>query len=229
MKSIEAIVYFYIAYVIFSVLALVLRWFARQRFYYILNKYNEPHSEYISSYNAARLVLKDNKVKKEITFRVGEASQLLSGGTITLTKDIAGVKSPSAIAVAVHEAGHAVQYFGENRDGLIKKRDEEYSISVLLTLIGLFSPILCLAFDSVIFLVFGFSSIVCAIANRIMYVRVENEASKIGIDSVIKNKMVIDSDVKKVRKVLSAAALTYVADCIGIVADMMSNMTKVLG
>lgn len=229
MKSVEAIFYFYIAYVVFSIVAILLRWFARKRFFFILNKYNEPNKKYMNSYDAARLVLRDNKVKRDINFRIGESNQLLSGGTIALTKDVAGVKSPAAIAVSVHEAGHAVQYFADNRDSLIRKRDEEHNISILMMLIGTLSPILCLAFDNVIPLLFGLLLIVCSIINKIMYVKVENEASNIGLDSVIKHNIVNNSDVKKVRKVLSAAAFTYVADCIGIVADIMGNMTRALG
>lgn len=225
---VKSIFYFYLAYVVLSLLIIIINAAARSRFHSLIDKFNKEDEKYVDSYEIVDLVLKDNNVKEEITFKIGDSNYMSADKSITLTKDLSRRKSVSAIAIAAHEAGHCVQHFGDGKDELIKKRENEYNVSMFLMFIGALSPLLCLAFESLIPMIFGISLMAVVLMKRILYVKVEKEASELGIKSIVSNNILEGQDLNHAKELLVTAASTYVVSCLSEVASVMGLMLRVL-
>ncbi len=128
--------------------------------------------------------------------------------TIRLSDAVYGAATVAAVGVAAHEAGHAVQYaVGYSpmklRAAIIPVTNIGAKISWPLILIGLLLSSYTLAMLGVI--AFGFSTLF-----QLVTLFVEFDASKRAINAV--EGMCAGADeVKGTKKVLRAAALTYVA------------------
>lgn len=224
----KAVFYFYLSYVVLSLLIIVINAVVRSRLHSLIDKFNREDEKYIDSYEIVDLVLKDNNVKEEMAFKIGDSNYMSIDKSITLTEDLYGRRSVSAIAIAAHEAGHCVQYFGDGKDELIKRSENEYNVSMFLMFIGALSPLLCLAFESLIPMIFGISLIVVVLMKRILYVKVEKEASELGIKSIVSNNILEGQDLNHAKELLVTAASTYVVSCLSEVASVMGLMLRVL-
>ena len=62
----KAVFYFYLSYVVLSLLIIVINAVVRSRLHSLIDKFNREDEKYIDSYEIVDLVLKDNNVKEEI-------------------------------------------------------------------------------------------------------------------------------------------------------------------
>lgn len=134
--------------------------------------------------------------------------------TINLSHDVYHGNSIAAIGIACHEAGHAMQYangylpikiraalvpitnFGAKLSGLL------ISAGLLLTYFG--SQMLVIAEIGV--LLFSFSTIF-----QLVTLPTEFNASHRALKHIQSNNLLNNTEIKGARKVLAAAAMTYVA------------------
>lgn len=129
--------------------------------------------------------------------------------TINLSQDVYASDSVAAVGVAMHEAGHAVQY-AQNyapvkiRHAIVKSTNVSSLASYLLVVLGvLFSSYNLLTLGIVFFLVVVFFQLVT--------LPVEFNASRRAI-ATLQNTMLLSEDERAgAAKVLRAAAMTYVA------------------
>ena len=123
-----------------------------------------------------------------------------------------GSASVAAVGVAAHECGHAIQHATGYaplafRSALVPVANFGSTIAWPLILIGL----LFNSQSSVLFLNLGILAFSLAVLFQIVTLPVEFNASSRAIHMLSGNGMLYEDEVRATRKVLTAAALTYVA------------------
>lgn len=146
---------------------------------------------------------------------------------ICLSEDVFNSRSIAAIGVACHEAGHACQhnegYFPlKIRSLVIPATQIGSALGVPLCLIGLFINSEPLAYAGLI--MYGFVALF-----QVITLPVEFNASKRALQTIETNGFLTDSEYVGARKVLSAAALTYVAALASALATMLRLLIIVAG
>lgn len=146
---------------------------------------------------------------------------------ICLSEDVFNSRSIAAIGVACHEAGHACQhnegYFPlKIRSLVIPATQIGSALGVPLCLIGLFINSEPLAYAGLI--MYGFVALF-----QFITLPVEFNASKRALQTIETNGFLTDSEYVGARKVLSAAALTYVAALASALATMLRLLIIVAG
>lgn len=146
---------------------------------------------------------------------------------ICLSEDVFNSRSIAAIGVACHEAGHACQhnegYFPlKIRSLVIPATQIGSALGVPLCLIGLFINSEPLAYAGLI--MYGFVALF-----QFITLPVEFNASKRALQTIEANGFLTDSEYVGARKVLSAAALTYVAALASALATMLRLLIIVTG
>lgn len=167
----------------------------------------------ISGADAARLVLEANGVTG---VKIEQVSGSLTdhydprANVIRLSESVYGAYNLSAVGVAAHEAGHAVQYaYGypaiKARSVILPVCNLGSQISLPLLVIGFIFNFHLLVKLGVIF----FSA---ALLFQLLTLPIEFNASKRAIKTVRESGILTDEkEIKALKKVLSAAAMTYVA------------------
>ncbi len=192
--------------------AIVLSLVAQIKVKSTFSKYSNQYCNY-SGADAARRVLEQNGVYDVKIERVaGNLTDHYDPKTnvIRLSDGVYDAANISAVGVAAHEAGHAVQYAKSYTP--IKVRTAIYPVcnigsqlSMPLLLIGLLFNYSFLMNLGIIF--FGI-----ALVFQLVTLPVEFNASRRAIEAIKDSNILLsDSEIKGARKVLSAAALTYIA------------------
>ena len=141
-----------------------------------------------------------------------------SNNTLVLSEPVFGQSSISAIAVAAHECGHAMQhatgYFPLTlRTKLVPAVNISSRVSWIFIIIGLF-------FYSTVanwFLYIGIILFSAAVVFQLVTLPVEINASRRALTLLQQNGILAGNENAAARKVLNAAALTYVAAaCVSI-------------
>ena len=130
--------------------------------------------------------------------------------------------SVAAVGVAAHECGHAVQHATgyvplKLRSSLVPAANFGSSIAWPLILIGL----LINGQSSALFLNLGILAFSLAVLFQIVTLPVEFNASSRALHLLSGNGMLYEDEVRSVRKVLTAAALTYVAAALTSILQLL--------
>ena len=130
--------------------------------------------------------------------------------------------SVAAIGVAAHECGHALQHAKgyaplSIRSSLVPVANFGSSIAWPLILIGLFMR----GDMSMLLLNLGILAFSFAVLFQIVTLPVEFNASSRALKLLGNTGMLYESEVKDVRKVLTAAALTYVAGAASAILQLL--------
>ena len=133
-----------------------------------------------------------------------------------------GSASVAAVGVAAHECGHAIQHATGYaplafRSALVPVANFGSTIAWPLILIGL----LFNSQSSVLFLNLGILAFSLAVLFKIVTLPVEFNASSRAIRMLSGNGMLYEDEVQATRKVLTAAALTYVAGAASAILQLL--------
>ena len=129
--------------------------------------------------------------------------------TLRLSHDVYQGRSLAALGVAAHEAGHALQHaFGY---APLSLRSAIVPLAGFGTNGAWFLFIIGLLFRSLILMNLGIMFFACGVAFYIITLPVEFNASSRAIKLLVNQGIIEPSEVSGTRRVLSAAALTYVA------------------
>lgn len=166
----------------------------------------------ISGAEAARRVLDMNGLQNIRIERVsGELTDHYDpkAGVIRLSNSTYSDTSVAAVGVAAHEAGHAVQHSCgyapiRLRNKIVPIVNIGSSLSMPLFVIGLVLNALKLAYVGVF--LFSF-----ALVFQLVTLPVELNASSRAIKILEQSNILYDDEIKPAKKVLKAAAMTYVA------------------
>lgn len=180
----------------------------------MFNKYREVrNTRGITGAEAARQLLLENHiadvtiepVSGDLTDHYDPVSK-----TIRLSADVYHQDTVAAVGVAMHEAGHALQYAkgyapARVRSAIVKTTNIASYASYFLIMLGLISsalrPLLTL----------GIWAFTIVIAFQVITLPVEFNASGRAVRALKSMNLLTGEEQKGVRRVLTAAALTYVA------------------
>lgn len=181
-------------------------------------KFSKHHnSKNITAFQAARAVLDANGLSEVKIERVnGNLTDHFDpkANVIRLSENVYSSTSTAAIGVACHEVGHAIQYSVEYapakiRMAIVPVTNIGSRLAIPLILLGVLLGGLSIYFYNLIYVgiaCFGLSTIF-----QLVTLPTEYDASKRAIESIEYNNILVGDEVVGAKKVLNAAALTYVA------------------
>ena len=217
--------YFDYTYVIFVLPAVILSLWASWNVKRTFRKYSEQmNSRGITGAQAARQVLDANHLQNVPIQRVGvELSDHFDprSNAIFLSDSVYGSTSTAAVGVACHEVGHAIQH-AENylpiqiRQAILPAAGFGEKLSIPLLIAGLF-----LSSYSQKFLYLAYAGILLygmCVLFQVVTLPTEFDASKRALVSIERMGLLEGEELIGAKKVLRAAALTYVA---GLATTMM--------
>lgn len=139
--------------------------------------------------------------------------------TVNLSQEIYDGDSISSVSVAAHECGHAIQdkdgyFFLRFRAALVPFVNFSSKLGYLVVIIGLI-------FNAIGLAQFGIALLLVILLFQLVTLPVELNASKIAKQQLINLNITTEEERKGSKKVLTAAALTYVA-------SLLSSLLQIL-
>ena len=183
-----------------------------------------PSASGMTGYDAARRILDANGLTHvRIAPVQGDLTDHFNpkDNTVYLSETVHSRSSAAAIGVAAHEAGHAVQYaVGYSpmklRAAIIPMTNIGSTLALPLVIFGIVLSYPALAYIGVI--AFGLSTLF-----QLVTLPVEFNASSRAMAALTASGRLDGRELKNARKVLSAAALTYVA----ALAVSLANLIRI--
>ena len=181
-------------------------------------RYSEVHSKRgLSAVDAARRVLQANGVTDVAIEQVsGHLTDHFDpkANVIRLSDSVYGSTSVAAIGVACHEAGHAVQHAVgyvpvKIRTAIVPITNIGSKLSIPLIFIGIALSYLGEFYSYIAYL--GVALFSLCVIFQLVTLPTEFNASHRAIKALSENGILDEQELKGAKKVLSAAAMTYVA------------------
>lgn len=191
------------------------------------NKYSKViNNKKLYGKEAALKILSENDLNKVQVLRIsGSLTDHYDprNKSVSLSNSIYEQNSISAIAVAAHECGHAIQdkigySFMRFRSKMVPVVNITSSISSIFIVLGFFTEI-------VGFIKIGILLLSVGLLFQLITLPVEFDASRRAKEELYKLGLIDEQEKKGVKKVLNAAAFTYVA---GFLASALQIVRLVL-
>ncbi|KMY44182.1 hypothetical protein AC622_07885 [Bacillus sp. FJAT-27916] len=201
------------AFLIYFILILLIPLFAQMKVKSAYSKYSKvPASNGYTGAEVARKILDENglyNVKIEETHGVLSDHYDPTAKVVRLSSDIYHGHSLAGTAVAAHEVGHAIQdkedyTFMRIRHKLVPVANIGSNFSWILIIAGMIFSIYNLALLGVLFMA-------AAVLFQFVTLPVEFNASNRAMQQVVALGVIDAGEERETKKVLDAAALTYVA------------------
>jgi len=208
---------------IFLVPALLLAFYAQSKIQMTFSKYLKIASiRGLTGAEAARIILDRNGLYDiPIVVIPGRLTDHYdpSQRVLRLSEDVYYSTSIASIGVAAHEAGHAIQHNRGYvplliRNSLVPIANIGSNLSWILILLGLFMGAMGLARLGVLL----FTAVV---AFQIITLPVEFNASSRALIELDSNGLLFENELRGAKKVLNAAALTYVAATLMAISQLL--------
>ncbi|MBQ6895671.1 MAG: zinc metallopeptidase [Oscillospiraceae bacterium] len=212
-----------IYYLILVVPAIIFSVWAQNKVTSTFKKYNQVRTySGMTGYEAARRILSANGLYNVAVERVsGNLTDHYDpkANVIRLSDSVFNSNSVAAVGVAAHEAGHAVQYATHYapiklRTAIIPVTNIGSTLSIPVVLIGFFMGLQPLV--NIGLLLFATVAVF-----QLVTLPVEFNASRRAVNALEMGGTMADDEMKAVKKVLSAAAMTYVAALAVSVANLL--------
>lgn len=200
----------YILIIIAAIISLIAQWRVNSAF----SKYSRVASmSGMTGAQAARMILQSNGINDVSVQRIsGKLTDHYNPSTkvLNLSESVYGSTSVAAIGVAAHECGHAIQhargYFPLSlRTALVPVANIGSQLSWVFIIVGAI-----LSFNQTLITI-GIIMFSAAVLFQLVTLPVEFNASARALEQLESNGILYRVEVSQTRKVLSAAALTYVA------------------
>ena len=200
----------YILIIIAAIISLIAQWRVNSAF----SKYSrEASMSGMTGAQAARMILQSNGINDVSVQRIsGKLTDHYNPSTkvLNLSESVYGSTSVAAIGVAAHECGHAIQhargYFPLSlRTALVPVANIGSQLSWVFIIVGAI-----LSFNQTLITI-GIIMFSAAVLFQLVTLPVEFNASARALEQLESNGILYRDEVSQTRKVLSAAALTYVA------------------
>ncbi|MDO4200115.1 MAG: zinc metallopeptidase [Clostridia bacterium] len=202
-------------YIVFIVISLAVTLFAQIKVKSAFNKYSKIRSSNgLTGAEAAKNVLEHNKVSGvSINTTTGYFADYYDSRTkgVYLSENVYSEPTLAAVSVAAHECGHATQdevgYWPIRlRQMLVPVTTTSSRLAMPLVLLGLFLPT---KYQFVINL--GIILYSVAVLFELVTLPVEFDASRRALKALRESGMLAPEEIKGAKKVLTAAAMTYLA------------------
>jgi len=211
------------AYLIYFAVLLILPLWAQAKVRGAYSKYSKvPTSTQLTGVEVARKILDDNglyDVSIEQTRGVLSDHYDPRQKVVRLSPDIYNGRSMAAAAVAAHEVGHAIQDAEEY--AFLKFRSALVPVASLGSRMSFFLIIGGLLLNMANLILFGIIFMAAAVLFQLVTLPVEFNASSRAMDQLIVTGIIRNEEERDTKKVLDAAALTYVAAALVAVLELM--------
>jgi Zn-dependent membrane protease YugP len=190
-------------------------------------KYSKiPCSRRITGQDSAALLLKSNNIRDvQIEATGGSLTDHYdpSSKKLRLSQPVYNVNSIAAVGVAAHETGHAIQH--ATRWGPLVLRSTLVPVANIGSMLGPYIAMAGLFFNNQTFgpLLFNIGILLfsAAVLFYIITLPVEFDASARAIAILRDNHVLTADELKGVKKVLTAAAMTYVASALTALMSLL--------
>lgn len=199
-------------------------------------KYSEVYSRRgLTAAEAARRVLNDNGVSGVAIERVqGHLTDHFDpkSNTIRLSENVYDSTSVASIGVACHEAGHAVQHAVgyipvKVRTAIVPITNIGSKLSMPLIVLGIFLSYFGEQYSIIAYI--GVALFALCVVFQLVTLPTEFNASRRAIRAISDGGILYEDEVKGAKKVLSAAAMTYVAALAVTVMQLLRLVLIVAG
>ena len=203
--------------------ALLLSLYAQSRVTSAFNKYSSQRTvNGWTGRDTARKILDDNGMSDiDVLETAGNLTDNYnpSKGTVNLSKGVFSSSSISAVGVAAHETGHALQHRDEYMP--LKIRSFLVPVANIGSMAGPYIVIFGLIFRQDIFLQIGIVLFSAAVLFYLITLPVELNASKRALEVLEREEILTREELVPARKVLNAAALTYMAAALSAILTLL--------
>lgn len=218
-------------YLIYIALLLIIPMWAQSKVKSTYQKYSKkPTSSLMSGAQVARKVLDDNGL---YDVKVEETKGFLSDHydprkkVVRLSSANYHGQSMASSAVAAHEVGHAIQdqqeyAFLKFRSALVPVASFGSNMSIFLIIGGFFLNLMNLVLLGIIFMA-------AAVLFQLVTLPVEFDASNRAMTQLVSGGIIRNDEERETKKVLNAAAMTYVAAALVAVAELLRFIMIFLG
>lgn len=212
--------------------ALIISIYAQVKVSSTFKKYSQVRaSRGISGSEVAATLLRRNGMSGKV--RVEATSGSLTdhydpmARSVRLSETVYGSNSIAAVSVAAHECGHAIQHnqeYGplELRHRIVPVANFASSASFPILLIGLI-------FLNSNFIMAGIILFSAVVLFHLVTLPVELNASRRAVVQLSDSGLISSQEVPMVRKVLGAAALTYLAAALAAIANLLYYLLIFIG
>ncbi len=212
--------------------ALIISIYAQAKVSSTFKKYSQVRaSRGISGSEVAATLLRRNGMSGKV--RVEATSGSLTdhydpmARSVRLSETVYGSNSIAAVSVAAHECGHAIQHnqeYGplELRHKIVPVANFASSASFPILLIGLI-------FLNSNFIMAGIILFSAVVLFHLVTLPVELNASRRAVVQLSDSGLISSQEVPMVRKVLGAAALTYLAAALAAIANLLYYLLIFIG
>ena len=230
-------IYYYIYYYLLGIIlvpGLILSIWAQTKVTNNFNKYNDlPSSNGLSANELARKLLDGAGLSNvNITSCKGNLTDHFNPktNTVALSEAVYGRSSISALGVMAHELGHVLQY----KDKYFWIRLKSFLVPIInifnffmwpLVIIGIIIEAVSYTKVGYIFIIIGICIFALSTLISLITLPIELNASKRAYTLLVKTNILTEEEGEGVKKVLNAAALTYVA---GLVTSILSLLRFVI-
>jgi Zn-dependent membrane protease YugP len=218
-------------YLIYFILIMIIPLWAQMRVKGTFSKYAEvPNNNRVTGYDAARRILDENGLYKvDIELIDGFLSDHYDprGKVLRLSHESYYGTSIAGVAVAAHEVGHAIQDSKDYvplrmRHALVPIANIGSNLSWIFILGGVFLHLMQAALLGVILFA-------AAVLFQIVTLPVEFNASHRAMVQLQTLGLIQSNEKRQARKVLSAAALTYVAAALVAILELLRFILMLVG
>ncbi|RWZ60283.1 zinc metallopeptidase [Halobacillus fulvus] len=219
------------SFIIYFALLLIIPLWAQSKVKSTYKKYSKvPVSSSMTGAEVARKILDDNglynvqveEVRGQLTDHYDPRSKV-----IRLSTDIYHGRSTAGTAVAAHEVGHAIQdqqeyAFLRFRSALVPVASFGSNISIFLIIGGFLLGMTNLALLGILFFA-------AAVLFQLVTLPVEFDASNRAMSQLVSTGVIRNDEERKTKKVLNAAAMTYVAAALVALAELLRFIFMFVG
>ena len=215
--------YFDYYYLVLVVPTLLLSLYAQFKVKSAFSKYSQVQTiRKISGKEAAALLLRSNSISNVTIQRVGGSLSDHydpSHKVLRLSEPVYDKTSIAAVGVAAHETGHAIQ--DKEKYAPLVLRSTLVPVANIGSSAGPYLALAGIIFRMNLLLNIGIILFACAVLFYLVTLPVEIDASRRALKVLEHNAVLSQEELKGAKKVLSAAALTYVASALTAMANLL--------
>lgn len=187
-----------------------------------------PNSRGLTASQVARQILDDNGLYNVKIERInGHLSDHFDPRTnvVRLSDSVYGSNSVASIGVAAHEVGHAIQYATNYKP--IKVRSSLVPVTNIGSTLGIWLVIIGM-FISTTLAVVGVVLFATVVLFQLVTLPVEFNASSRALATLESQNILYGDELVGAKKVLSAAAMTYVAALVSSLATLLRLVINIM-
>lgn len=215
--------YFDYYYLVLVVPTLLLSLYAQFKVKSAFSKYSQVQTmRKISGKEAAALLLRSNSISNVTIQRIGGSLSDHydpSHKVLRLSDPVYDKTSIAAVGVAAHETGHAIQ--DKEKYAPLVLRSTLVPVANIGSTAGPYLALAGIIFRMNLLLNIGIILFACAVLFYLITLPVEIDASRRALKVLEYNAVLNQEELKGAKKVLSAAALTYVASALTAMANLL--------